>query len=119
MFEHTVERRFGGWRGLCASCVMCALVTDFRVAAVNAADAKVTIDNFSFSPEVLSIKLGTTVLFENHDDIPHSVVGVERKFRSKALDTEQSFSMTFDSIGEVTYFCGLHPHMRGKIVVSP
>jgi plastocyanin len=82
-------------------------------------DAKVGIDNFAFSPPVLTIKAGTTVVFENHDDIPHLVVDVDGKFRSKALDTNDRYSVTFDKPGEVAYFCGLHPHMKGKIIVTP
>jgi plastocyanin len=81
-------------------------------------EAKVGIDNFSFTPPVLTVRPGTTVVFENHDDIPHLVVDVAGKFRSKALDTNDKYSVTFDKPGEVDYFCGLHPHMTGKIIVT-
>lgn len=93
------------------------LAADVSVAA--AEEAQVTIDNFSFSPERLEVKLGTTVTFVNHDDIPHSVVAVAGAFRSKALDTDQSYAFTPRQPGEFAYFCGLHPHMQGKIVVVP
>jgi plastocyanin len=82
-------------------------------------EAKVGIDNFAFTPAVLTVKPGTTVVFENHDDIPHLVVDVDGKFRSKALDTNDRYSVTFDKPGEIAYFCGLHPHMKGKIIVTP
>jgi len=81
--------------------------------------AKVTIDNFAFTPAELTIKLGTKVMFVNHDDIPHSIVNAAGKFRSKALDTDQSFEFTFAAAGDYDYFCGLHPHMKGKIIVTP
>jgi plastocyanin len=81
--------------------------------------AKVTIDNFAFTPASLTVKLGTKVTFVNHDDIPHSIVSVPGKFRSKALDTDQSFEFTFTTAGDFDYFCGLHPHMKGKIIVTP
>ena len=81
--------------------------------------AKVTIDNFAFTPATLTVKLGTKVTFVNHDDIPHSIVSVPGKFRSKALDTDQSFEFTFTTAGDFDYFCGLHPHMKGKIIVTP
>jgi plastocyanin len=58
------------------------------------------------------------VKFINHDDIPHSVVEAGGKFKSKVLDTDDDFTMTFDSPGEVSYFCGLHPHMKGKVIVK-
>jgi plastocyanin len=85
-----------------------------------AADAAVTvkIDNFTFSPPNLVIAPGTTVTWVNHDDIPHAVVEANKAFRSKALDTDDRFSFTFSSVGEFDYFCSLHPHMTGKIVVK-
>jgi plastocyanin len=83
-------------------------------------DASVVgIDNFAFTPESLAVKLGATVTFVNHDDIPHLVVAVDGKYRSKALDTNDKYSITFDKPGEYAYFCGLHPHMKGKIIVAP
>ena len=82
-------------------------------------EATVSIDNFTFKPDVLTIKPGTTVTFVNHDDIPHSIVEKEGKFKSKVLDTDESFKMTFEAAGNVGYFCGLYPHMTGRIVVAP
>jgi len=95
-----------------------ALLWLFMLPA-NAAEVKVGIDNFAFTPETLTIKPGDTVVFENHDDIPHLVVDSAGKFRSKALDTNDTFSVSFDKPGEIAYFCGLHPHMKGRIVVAP
>jgi plastocyanin len=79
---------------------------------------EVKIDNFTFTPPELTVPVGTTVKFVNHDDIPHSVVDKNKAFRSKALDTEDSFTFTFASAGTFDYFCGLHPHMTGKIIVK-
>jgi plastocyanin len=79
----------------------------------------VKIDNFTFNPPELTIKPGTTVTWENGDDIPHSIVAAGGKFHSKALDTSEKFTMAFIDAGEITYFCGLHPHMTGKIIVKP
>jgi len=77
----------------------------------------VKIDNFTFNPPEITVKPGTTVVWENSDDIPHSIVEDNAKFRSKALDTGDKFSMLVTDAGEMNYFCGLHPHMKGKIVV--
>ena len=87
--------------------------------AVAAQDANVvTIDNFTFSPKELTVAVGTTVKWVNHDDIPHTVVNADKLFRSKALDTDDAFSYTFASAGTFDYFCGLHPHMVGKVIVK-
>jgi plastocyanin len=79
----------------------------------------IQIENFTFNPAELTIKPGTTVTWKNADDIPHSVVEDGTKFRSKPLDTGETFSMKFTDAGEIGYFCGLHPHMKGKIIVKP
>jgi plastocyanin len=87
--------------------------------AVSAEEANVvTIDNFTFTPPELTVAVGTTVKWVNHDDIPHTVVEKNKAFRSKALDTDDSYSFTFASAGSFDYFCGLHPHMVGKIIVK-
>jgi amicyanin len=78
----------------------------------------VAIDNFTFAAPELTVAVGTTIKWVNHDDIPHSVVDKNKAFRSKALDTDDSYSFTFASAGTFDYFCGLHPHMTGKIIVK-
>jgi plastocyanin len=81
------------------------------------ANANVGIAKFAFTPAALTVKSGETVTFENHDSTIHSIVGVGGNFRSKPLDTDDKFSFTFDKPGEYSYFCGLHPYMKGKVVV--
>ena len=93
-----------------------ALLAYGAIAAQEANEVK--IDNFVFNPAELTIAVGTTVKFVNHDDIPHSVVDKNKAFRSKALDTDDSFSFTFANAGSFDYFCGLHPHLTGKIIVK-
>ena len=86
---------------------------------VRAADMEVNIENFTFTPKELTVKAGTTIVFRNQDDIPPSVVGAKGEFHSKALDTDELFELTFAKAGTYGYFCGLHPQMQGKIVVTP
>jgi plastocyanin len=81
------------------------------------APAVVKISNFTFGPKVLTVKIGQTVTWTNDDDIPHTVVATDKSFRSKVLDTGQSFSFTFTKAGVVPYFCSIHPMMTGKIMV--
>jgi plastocyanin len=80
--------------------------------------AEVKIDNFSFGPQALTVAVGATVRWTNRDDIPHSVVSTDGTFKSKALDTDETFSFTFAKAGTYSYFCGLHPKMTGKVVVQ-
>ena len=67
------------------------------------------IDNFMFTPMELTIAPGTQVTWVNKDDVPHTVVSVEHKFKSKALDTDEIFSFTFQNPGTYEYFCSVHP----------
>ena len=92
-----------------------------EVAAVQAAagPAAVRIDNFNFTPPTLVVAPGTTVTWTNADDDVHTVVEKDRKFKSAALDTNDTVSQTFTAQGEYEYFCSLHPRMVGKIVVKP
>jgi plastocyanin len=95
-----------------------AMLAAASVAAQDATNV-ITIDNFTFTPPELTVAVGTTVKWVNHDDIPHSVVNKDKVFRSNAaLDTDDSFSYTFASAGTFDYFCGLHPHMVGKVIVK-
>ena len=94
-----------------------ALVLACAAATAQAEDAQVTIDNFTFSPQQLTVKAGTKVTWSNHDDIPHTVASPPT-FRSKPMDSEDSYSFTFTTPGTYKYFCSLHPHMTGTIVVE-
>ena len=97
----------------------CALVAVALVTLpARAEDASVKIDNFTFNPPTLTVKVGTTVTWKNEDDIPHTVRATNNAFKSKVLDTDDSFTFTFTTVGVFDYFCSLHPHMTGKIVVE-
>jgi plastocyanin len=99
-----------------------ALLLVFSTTMLKAADkppaGTVTIDNFMFSPVTIEVARGTTVTWVNKDDIPHVVASTDNKFRSRAIDTDGSFSFTFTEPGAYQYFCSVHPKMTGKIVVK-
>jgi amicyanin len=100
--------------------VVVAGVAAFLLLAATPAraeDATVKIGNFTFGPQELKVKSGTTVTWTNEDDIPHTVVS-PNNYRSKVLDTDATYSFTFTTPGTYKYFCSLHPHMTGTIVVE-
>jgi len=78
----------------------------------------IAIDNFVFGPQAVTVPVGATVTWVNRDDIPHTVVAVDKSFKSKVLDTDEKFSFTFTKAGTYDYFCSIHPHMTGKVVVK-
>jgi plastocyanin len=86
---------------------------------VKESTAKVVIDNFSFSPNTLTLSVGGTVTWTNHDNVPHVVSSADNQFKkSPLLKTGQSFSHTFATKGTYSYFCSIHPRMTGKIIVK-
>ena len=83
-----------------------------------AAEAVITISDFSFSPPLLTVPVGTTVTWVNKDDEPHLIAESDRLFKSHALDTGDKFSFTFSTPGTFQYFCTIHAHMVGTVVVE-
>jgi plastocyanin len=117
-------RRRSAWvAGLAAPVLMATLLLVARqsvtanTAQSSTATAEVTIDNFSFRPQTLTVAVGTTVTWTNRDDIPHTVVSDDGVFKSKARDTDEKFSYTFDAAGTYPYHCSIHPKMTGQVVV--
>jgi plastocyanin len=107
------------WRRFLGAALVGAALTAGALAPVTAgADVAVKIDNFTFEPETMTVKAGTTVTWTNQDDIPHTVVASGRAFKSKALDTDDKFSFTFTTPGAYEYFCSLHPHMKAMVTVE-
>ena len=117
-------RRIKMLRPIIATSVLGAAVGSLLAASVLFARADgptsmVAIDNFSFGPQTLTVRAGTTVTWTNRDDIPHGIASSNNAFKkSGALDTDDSYSFTFTTPGTYQYFCYLHPHMVGSIVVE-
>jgi plastocyanin len=83
-------------------------------------EVRVTIDNFAFSPRTLTVAAGTKVVWVNHDDVPHTATSSARPraFDSGALDTDDTFGHVFGAPGTYDYFCAVHPHMTGQVIVK-
>ncbi len=90
----------------------------FATPAFAAEPQTVIIDNFSFKPNVVTVKPGTHVVFKNQDDLPHSVVIPDMQVKSPLMDTDGSYEADFEKPGEYKYFCGIHPMMTGKVIVA-
>ncbi len=94
-------------------------IATMAVRASRAADANhVTIDNFAFTPKTLTVKVGTKVTWTNKDQTIHTIVCPQLKLKSDPLDTDDSFSYTFHTAGDYNYACGLHPYMKGQVIVA-
>lgn len=82
--------------------------------------ATVSIDDFKFTPRELSVSVGDTVTWVNRDDVPHTATSKDDPptFDSKALDTDDKYSFTFTKPGTYSYYCKVHTHMTGSIIVK-
>jgi plastocyanin len=78
----------------------------------------VAIDNFTYTPSRITVPVGTTVTWVNHDDVPHTVTANDKGFGSKAMDTDDRFSHKFSAPGTYAYFCAVHKHMTGEVIVK-
>ena len=74
------------------------------------------IQNFSFVPGALKVKVGDTVTWTNNDSVPHQIKS--DTFNSTALSKGQTFSYTFQAAGTFDYSCAIHPMMKGQIIVK-
>jgi plastocyanin len=79
----------------------------------------VTIANFAFSPDKLTVKVGTTVKWTNQDSATHNITAEDNSFKSGDLNQGDSFSFTFTTAGTYAYRCGFHASMKATITVVP
>ena len=110
--------RFAAALAVAAFAVAATLPAASARAAETEVKIEVKIDNFAFAPQRIVVQAGTTVTWTNADDATHTVVSTTKLFKSSALDTADKFSFTFATPGTYEYFCSLHPHMTGTVVVE-
>jgi len=78
----------------------------------------VTIADFAFSPQNLSVNVGDTVTWTNQDTANHTVTSTDGgPLASPSLGQGQSYSYTFSLPGTYSYHCSIHPMMTGTVTV--
>jgi plastocyanin len=81
--------------------------------------ATVTISDFKYKPPAVTITAGDTVRFVNSDQEAHTITANDGSFDSDGVDTGGTWTHRFTKPGRYTYFCELHPYMKGVIIVRP
>jgi len=84
-----------------------------------AVGAKVSIENFTFIPQVITIAADESVTWSNNDGGPHAVAFKDGSAGSETLFPGKTFSRTFAQPGTYEYYCSIHNYMIGRIVVGP
>jgi plastocyanin len=89
-----------------------------QAAPASAVVSQVAIQNFKFTPATVTVPVGTTVTWVNHDDDAHTVTADDGGLVSPGLDHGEHFSYRFTAPGTYAYHCALHPHMTARILVK-
>jgi amicyanin len=81
---------------------------------------KVMIQNFSFKPKDIKVKVGTTVTWTNNDGVQHNVVSDNGGDgpNGPLLAKGASYSYTFKKTGTFDYHCNPHPDMKASVIVT-
>lgn len=106
------------WLGLIAAVAGLFLPISLKANDAGTNSVMVKIDNFNFTPPVMTVSTGTKVTWVNKDDVPHTVTSDDKLFGSRAMDTDDKFSFTFQAPGTYPYYCSVHPKMTGKVIVK-
>jgi plastocyanin len=83
-----------------------------------AAGQAVTIQDFKFSPDAITVPVGATVTWTNADSTQHTVTADDGSFDSGPLDSGATFSQTFATAGTFTYHCNIHSNMTATVTVQ-
>ncbi|MDQ6840532.1 MAG: plastocyanin/azurin family copper-binding protein [Actinomycetota bacterium] len=109
--------------GLVAACGSATKAVSPSVASSASGGNSVMIKNFSFEPQALTVKVGTTITWTNEDSTPHTV-----QFSNKTIPAsgdlsagggQRTYAHTFMTAGSFPYICGIHNSMTGTIKVTP
>lgn len=87
-------------------------------AAAPVAANAVQIENFAFTPATVTVPVGTTVTWTNHDEEPHNVTATDGSFHSPGMGTGATYTYTFTTAGTFDYDCTIHPFMHATVVVT-
>ena len=74
-------------------------------------------NGFAFSPASLTVTVGTTVVWQNSTDAPHTVSSDTGNTLNGMLNTGGTYSFTFTKPGTYSYHCNIHPSMKAMIIV--
>lgn len=79
----------------------------------------ITIRNFAFSPERLTVRPGATVRVKNEDSSTHTLTSTAHLFDTGDLNSGAVRSFRAPSKpGPYPYICTIHQFMTGTLVVS-
>jgi len=88
-------------------------------AASPGGGAEISIENFAFGPDDLTVSVGDTITWTNNEDgVPHTTTADDGLWDSATMRPDDTFAFTFTEPGTFTYLCTIHPAMRATITVT-
>lgn len=75
----------------------------------------VEIRAFNFVPQHSVVAAGDTIVWINHDIVPHTVTAEGGAWLPRTLVEGESWEMFIEEGGTYAYFCEFHPHMKGLL----
>jgi plastocyanin len=86
--------------------------------SAGAAEHHVVIDGMRFSPQVVEVKPGDTIVWENRDMFAHNVTATGAKVSSGELAPGKSWRYKVAKGPSFDYLCTLHPVMKGRVEIA-
>ena len=78
---------------------------------------KVDIVEFTYQPDPVVVQVGGKVIWQNQDTAPHTATADDDSFDTGTIEKGKIGSETFKEAGTFTYFCEIHPTMKGTVEV--
>jgi plastocyanin len=87
-------------------------------STASAGSGPVTIKNFLYRPEKVSVSAGDSISFTNEDSANHTATANDGSFDTGTLEQGDSKALTFEEPGTYAYICSFHPFMTGEVTVE-
>ena len=113
----TRRRPWAGLQALAPALIVLAIAGATAGCGHRPTTHRVVVDATKFTPEVLTVTAGDTVLWINKDLFPHTATS-QGRFDSGPINPGNSWQYTITDKGEIDYICTLHPTMKGKLRVQ-
>lgn len=78
---------------------------------------KVDIVEFTYQPDPVVVQAGGKVIWQNQDTAPHTATADDDSWDTGTIEKGKIGSETFKEPGTFTYFCEIHPTMKGTVDV--
>jgi plastocyanin len=76
------------------------------------------IRNSQFTPAEITVNVGDTIKWINHDIVPHTATADDKSWDSKLIGSGEEWELIVERNMFTTYFCTFHPGMKATIRIN-